>query len=266
MPRCGRPAVGASPTSNEPGPGVSWVGEQGTLPTILATMPDQITVSLPDGSRRSLPAGSTAADLAQDVGRGLAKAAVAAKVDGALVDLTSALPDGSSVAIITASTPDGLHILRHSTAHVLAQAVCDLWPGAKYAIGPAIEDGFYYDFELPDGAHFSEDDLERIDARMRQIIAEGQPFRRSSLSVEEGLALFAGQPYKQEIIEGVDAFDAEEGVLGSAVSVYKQIRMKVILTIGRHATNTGCNRLPTPQSRSFWKRVPPGCTTRFACR
>src|SRR5438874_506657 len=141
-----------------------------------------ITVTLPDGSSRSLPQGSTAADLASKIGKGLAKAAVAATVDGREVDLGSPLPDGASVSVVTADSEEGRYVLRHSTAHVMAQAVCDLFPGAKYAIGPPIVDGFYYDFELPGGAHFSDDDLERIEARMREIVAESQPFLREEYS------------------------------------------------------------------------------------
>src|ERR1700728_1622542 len=127
----------------------------------MATAPP-ITVYLPDGSPRELPAGSTGTDLAASIGRGLAKAAVAVEVDGSGRGLTWPLPDRARVAIMTADSEAGRHVLRHSTAHVLAQAVTDLWPGAHYAIGPAIEDGFYYDFELPGGVHFSDDDLERI--------------------------------------------------------------------------------------------------------
>jgi len=175
-------------------------------------------VSLPDGSIRDLAAGGTPADLAASIGRGLAKAAVAAVVNGAETDLGAALRDGDQVAIITANTDDGRKVLRHSTAHVMAQAVCDLFPGAKYAIGPPVEDGFYYDFDLPDGTRFSEDDLGRIEARMREIVGENQPFVREELSREEGLARFADQPFKVEIIEGVDP---EEGAEGSAVSVYR---------------------------------------------
>src|SRR5205085_964662 len=123
-------------------------------------------------------------------------------------DLNAPLPDGATVAIITRDTPEGRHVLRHSTAHVMAQAVASLWPGAKYAIGPAIEDGFYYDFDLPGGGSFSEEDLARIEERMRQIVGQDQPFVREEHSVDEGLQLFADQPYKQEIIERVDAADA----------------------------------------------------------
>ena len=122
---------------------------------------------------------------------------MAVAVDGAPTDLSASLPDGAHVQVITSDSDSGRHVLRHSTAHVLAQAVTDLWPGAHYAIGPAIEDGFYYDFELPGGAHFSEDDLARIEARMREIIAEDQPFTREEHTVAEGLKLFADQPYKR---------------------------------------------------------------------
>jgi threonyl-tRNA synthetase len=181
-------------------------------------MPEEISVKLPDGSARTLPAGATAGDLAASIGRGLAKAAVAATVDGRQADLTTPLPDGSTVAIITSNTDEGRYVLRHSTAHVMAQAVTDLFPGAKYAIGPAIEDGFYYDFSLPGGAHFSEDDLGRIEARMRAIVAEDQPFVREELSKDEGLARFADQPFKVEIIEGVDP---AEGAEGGEVSIYR---------------------------------------------
>jgi threonyl-tRNA synthetase len=181
-------------------------------------MPEEISITLPDGSARTLPAGATAADLAASIGRGLAKAAVAATVDGRQADLSTSLPAGATVAIITSNTDEGRYVLRHSTAHVMAQAVTDLFPGTKYAIGPAIEDGFYYDFSLPGGAHFSEDDLGRIEARMREIVGEDQPFVREELSRDEGLARFADQPFKVEIIEGVDP---AEGAEGGAVSIYK---------------------------------------------
>src|SRR3954453_16423265 len=162
-------------------------------------MADTITIKLPDGSARDLPAGATAADLAASIGSRLAKAAVAAIVDGDAFDLARPLPGGATVAIVTADTDEGRAVLRHSTAHVLAQAVLALWPGSKFAIGPPIEDGFYYDFDLPGDARFTEDDLGRIEARMREIVAEDQRFERTELSRDEGLALFADQPYKQEI-------------------------------------------------------------------
>ncbi|HVE93392.1 MAG TPA: threonine--tRNA ligase [Acidimicrobiales bacterium] len=199
-------------------------------------MADQITIALPDGSNRQVDDGTTAADLAASIGRRLAADAVAAIVDGEQVDLTRPLPDGATVAIVTAATEDGRHVLRHSTAHVLAQAVTSLWPGAKFAIGPAIENGFYYDFDLPGGAHFNEDDLERIDARMREIITADQRFEREEHSVEDGLALFAGQPYKAEIIEGVDA---GEGAGDGIVTAYRNSDEFVDLCRGPHVPSTG---------------------------
>jgi threonyl-tRNA synthetase len=194
-----------------------------------------VSVHLPDGSTRQLPVGATAADLAGAIGPRLAKAAVAATVDGVPVDLGTALPDGATVSVVTADSPEGRTVLRHSTAHVLAQAVCDLWPGAKYAIGPPVEDGFYYDFELPGGAHFSDDDLSRIEARMREIVAEDQPFVREEHSVAEGLELFADQPFKLEIIRGVDQ---SEGAGEGAVSAYRNGDRFVDLCRGPHVPAT----------------------------
>jgi threonyl-tRNA synthetase len=202
-------------------------------------MADQIDVTLPDGSTRELPAGSTGADLATSIGRRLAQAAVAVDVDGHSSDLTTPLPDGAHVSVITDSSPEGRHVLRHSTAHVLAQAVTDLWPGAQYAIGPAIEDGFYYDFDLPGHQHFSEGDLERIEARMREVIAADQPFVREEHTVPEGLELFAEQPYKVEIIQTVDDADAAEGVSATSVSAYRNTPGFVDLCRGPHVPSTG---------------------------
>src|SRR3954465_1849020 len=141
-------------------------------------MSDQITITLPDGTPRTVPAGSTAGDLAEAIGRRLAKAAGIAAVNGVERDLVGPLDDGDRVAIVTEESERGLYTIRHSTAHVLAQAVLDLFPGATFAIGPPVENGFYYDFELPDGATFTPDDLDRLDGRMREIIAERQPFIR----------------------------------------------------------------------------------------
>jgi len=207
-------------------------------------VPDQITINLPDGSPRAVPAGSTAGDLAAAIGPRLAKAAVAATVDGVAVDLSTPLSAGSTVAVVTADTDPGRHVLRHSTAHVLAQAVLSLWPGAKYAIGPAIENGFYYDFELPDGARFTDDDLARIEARMRQIVADDQPFVREEHSIAEGRSVFADQPYKLEIIDriaagAVDDEDATEGGTGAGVSAYRNSDTFVDMCTGPHVPSTG---------------------------
>jgi len=194
----------------------------------------EIEITLPDGSSRRLPRGATAADLAATIGRRLAAAAVAARIDGAEVDLDVALPDAAQVAIVTVDSDEGRAVLRHSTAHVLAQAVCDLFPGARYAIGPPVEDGFYYDFELPGDAHFNDDDLGRIEARMREIVAEDQTFVREELSVSEGLAQFSDQPFKVEIIEGVDA---AEGAEGAVISTYRNAEW-VDLCRGPHVAST----------------------------
>ena len=202
-----------------------------------------IAVLLPDGSSRSLPAGSTALDLAASIGSRLAKAAVAAVVDGEERDLGVPLAGGSTVAIITTDSDAGRHVLRHSTAHVMAQAVLQLFPGARYTIGPAIEDGFYYDFELLGGRTFSADDLAAIDGRMREIIKADQPFVRDELPAAEALRLFADQPYKCEIIERVstgsaDGADAGEVGSGEAISIYRNSDSFVDLCRGPHVPST----------------------------
>ncbi|HEY7946744.1 MAG TPA: threonine--tRNA ligase [Acidimicrobiales bacterium] len=208
-----------------------------------------MTVRLPDGSTKELPAGTTALGLASSIGKRLAAAAVAAVVDGAEVDLDTVLSDGAEVAVVTADSDPGRTVIRHSTAHVLAQAVVDLWPGAHYAIGPAITDGFYYDFALPHGGTFSDDDLERIAATMRTIIAEDQPFVREEHGIDEGLALFADQPFKREIITGVAggapdaALEAEASAdiaPGAAViTTYRNTGDFVDLCRGPHVPSTG---------------------------
>ena len=185
-----------------------------------------ISVLLPDGSSRSLPQGSSVADLAASIGSRLAKAAVAGTINGTEVDLNTALADGVTVSVITDNSDEGRHVLRHSTAHVLAQAVVQLFPGAQFSIGPAIEDGFYYDFELPDGRTFSDDDLAAIETRMREIMKASQPFVRSEMSAADALKLFAAQKYKCEIIERVtsgaaDGSDAAEVGDSDTISVYR---------------------------------------------
>ncbi|HPU40456.1 MAG TPA: TGS domain-containing protein, partial [Microthrixaceae bacterium] len=137
-----------------------------------------IAIKLPDGSERTLDDGATGTDLAASIGKRLAKDALVVEVNGQPVDLNTRLHDGDAVRIVTIKDAAALEHLRHSTAHVLAQAVLALWPGATFAGGPAIEDGFYYDFELPGGATFSDDDLGRIEDKMRSIIAANQPFER----------------------------------------------------------------------------------------
>ncbi len=203
-----------------------------------------LTVTLPDGSSRELEHGSTVFDLARSIGSGLAKAAVAGIVDGHETDLSTVLADGQQVAIITSNTDEGRHVLRHSTAHVLAQAVTRLFPGAKFSVGPAIENGFYYDFDLPDGRTFSDDDLVDIQREMERIVKEDQPFVRSEMTPAEALQLFADQPYKCEIIQRVtsahgDALDAGEVGAGDVISAYRNSESFVDMCVGPHVPTTG---------------------------
>ncbi|HEY3831119.1 MAG TPA: threonine--tRNA ligase [Acidimicrobiia bacterium] len=211
-------------------------------------MAEQITVTLPDSSTREVATGTTPAEIAVSIGARLAKDALAAKVDGDWVDLNRPIGHDARVAIITPASDDGREVLRHSTAHVLAQAVVHLFPGAKYAIGPAIADGFYYDFELPGKQTFSEDDLARIEEEMRRIVAADQRFVREDLDYDAGLAVFADQGFKQEIITKVreGAADAEEAdeVGTDGVSVYRNVEPDgtvdfVDLCRGPHVPSTG---------------------------
>ena len=202
-----------------------------------------IKVRLPDDSVRELPAGSTGLDLAQSIGKRLAQAAVATIVNGVETDLGVTLADGAQVSIVTADSDAGRHVLRHSTAHVLAQAVVQLFEGAKFSIGPAIEDGFYYDFELPNNKTFSDADLVAITERMQQIVAADQPFVRSEMSADDALKVFSDQPYKCEIIQRVtkgdaDSVDALEAGSADAVSVYRNSDSFVDLCRGPHVPST----------------------------
>jgi threonyl-tRNA synthetase len=157
-----------------------------------------ITVKLPDDSTLELEDGATGADAAAAIGPRLAKDALAVRVNGEVRDLAAPLDDGERVEIVTPGRPDALDVLRHDTAHVLATAVLDLWPGTKVSIGPPIEDGFYYDFEFPDGFRPSESDLERIEERMAAHVAADEPFERSEISAGEAIDRFRSedQPYK----------------------------------------------------------------------
>jgi threonyl-tRNA synthetase len=201
----------------------------------------ELTITLPDGSSRALPEGSTGTDLAAAIGPGLAKAALVIEADGEPVDLAAPLPDGAKVRILTDRDPDTLEHIRHSTAHVLAQAVLELWPGATFAGGPPIEDGFYYDFELPGGATFTDDDLERIDAKMREIIAADQPFERFELPLDEAKALMADHPYKQVFMDLAAAGDDADGEAssGGVISFYRNTPEFVDMCRGPHVPSTG---------------------------
>ncbi len=172
----------------------------------------EIAVKLPDGTDKALPEGSTVYDLAATIGPRLAQAALAGKIDGRLVDVGTTLIDGSAVEIVTDRSPEALGILRHSTAHVMAEAVKDLFPLAKFGIGPSIEDGFYYDMEI--GRSFSPEDLAAIEERMRQIVAEDKTFKRTELDRLEALDAFEEQPFKQELISELPE--------GETISTYTQ--------------------------------------------
>jgi threonyl-tRNA synthetase len=162
-----------------------------------------VTVTLPDDTPLELPDGATGADAAQAIGPGLARAALAIEVDGEVSDLARELPGGARIAVLTERDPRSLELVRHDAAHVLATAVMELWPGVKISIGPPIEDGFYYDFEFPDGSSVSEDDLPRIEERMREHIEAAEPFVREDVPASQARARFEAerQPYKVELID-----------------------------------------------------------------
>jgi threonyl-tRNA synthetase len=200
-----------------------------------------ISLTLPDGSVRTLPEGSTGTDLATAIGPGLAKAALVIEEDGEPVDLAAPLHGGAKVRIVTDRDPDALEHIRHSTAHVMAQAVLELWPGATFAGGPPIEDGFYYDFELPGGATFTDDDLERIDAKMREIIAADQRFERFELPLDQAKELMADHPYKQVFMDLAAAGEDADGEVGSGteISFYRNSPEFVDMCRGPHVPSTG---------------------------
>lgn len=192
-----------------------------------------IRITLPDGSHRSYESAVTGYDIASDIGPRLAKAAVAVTVDGAMFDLMRPIESDAVVSIVTDNTEAGRHVLRHSTAHVMAQAVLDLFPGSTFAIGPPIEDGFYYDFGVD--RPFTPDDLDRIEERMFEIVEADQRFERDELSIDQALETFKEHPFKMEIIRGVDE---GEGVGGDSVSTYRNDEF-IDLCRGPHVPSTG---------------------------
>ena len=163
----------------------------------------KIQVSLPDNSKIELESGCSALELAKQISEGLAKNAVAAKINGELKDIRTTLNDGDSVQILTSKDPEALYVLRHSTSHIMAQAVIALFPQAKLAIGPAIENGFYYDFDL-DGHTFVEDDLRRIEEKMEEIVKQNLYFEKYIIpDADAQIAEFKsqGEIYKAELLE-----------------------------------------------------------------
>src|ERR671935_1896332 len=140
-----------------------------------------MTVKLPDGSSLELVEEATGADAAAAIGPRLAREALAVRANGEVRDLTAPVREGERIEILTPGRDEALEVLRHDCAHVLAEAVVELWPGTKVSIGPPIESGFYYDFEFPDGFRPTESDLERIEERMRAHIDADEPFERTEV-------------------------------------------------------------------------------------
>jgi threonyl-tRNA synthetase len=189
-----------------------------------------IQVTLPDGSKREYPGPVTVAEVASSIGPGLAKAAIAGKVDGKVVDTAYAIAQDSPVAIVTARDPEGLEVIRHSTAHLLAYAVKELFPEAQVTIGPVIENGFYYDFSYK--RPFTPEDLAAIEKRMSELAAKDEPVTRRVLPRDEAVAYFKsiGEHYKAEIIGGIPA--------GEDVSLYREGKFEDLCR-GPHVPSTG---------------------------
>jgi threonyl-tRNA synthetase len=155
-----------------------------------------IKVTLPDGSVMDVAEGTTAKQLAEQIRPGLAKAAVAAKINGQLVDLSTPINSNSEVQIVTLKDGEGLEVMRHSCAHVMAEAICSIWPDTKLVYGPAVEDGFYYDIDLDEPIRPT--DFERIEKKMAEIVKANEPFVRKEVTRAEALAKLAGDKYKTD--------------------------------------------------------------------
>ena len=190
-----------------------------------------IHVTFPDGSRRSYPDGVTVREVAEGIGPGLLRAALAGKVDGRLVDLNHRLASDACVEVVTFPSPEGHEVYWHSTAHVMAQAVQRLFPEAKVTIGPPIEGGFYYDFDVP--RPFTPEELGQIEAEMQKIAAEDQPFERVEVSRDEAAKIFGElqEPYKLEILEAIPPDET--------VSLYRNADRWCDLCRGPHVPSTG---------------------------
>ena len=189
-----------------------------------------IEVTLPDGSKREFNSPVTVGDVAASIGAGLARAALAGKVNGKLVDLSHPITENSTVSIVTDKDPEGLEIIRHSTSHLMAQAVKELYPQAQITIGPVIENGFYYDFSLP--RHLTNEDLPLIEKKMDEIVKRDLPIVREEMDRDEAVKYFnsIGEHYKAEIIGSIPA--------GETISLYRQGDY-VDLCRGPHVPSTG---------------------------
>ncbi|MGH8927420.1 MAG: threonine--tRNA ligase, partial [Acidimicrobiia bacterium] len=193
----------------------------------------ELQLIYPDGTIATHPVGTTGLAVAESIGPGLARAAVAVSIDGEAYDLDRPLTASGRFEVITEASDLGRHILRHSAAHILAQAVLGLYSGARFAIGPPIEDGFYYDFDI--GRPFTPEDLEAISERMDQIVSADQPFEREAVSRDKALEVFADQPFKREIIEAVEPGEVGGG---TEVTLYRNHEF-VDLCRGPHLPSTG---------------------------
>ena len=195
---------------------------------------EKIQVKLPDGSNLELDSGATGADAAAAIGSGLARAALAIKVDGELRDLSAPLAGGETIEIVTDRSPEALELIRHDAAHVLAESVLDLWPDAKISIGPPIENGFYYDIEFPGGSP-GEEDLPRIEERMREHVKADEPFERRDIPAQDAAEFFRGQKqdYKVELIEDLIRDEGTE-----TVSLYRNGSFEDLCR-GPHGPSTG---------------------------
>jgi threonyl-tRNA synthetase len=164
----------------------------------------EILLKFPDGSEKSFPRGVTPAEVAKSISGRLAKEALAARIDGRLVDLSAALESDANIELLTMDSADGRDVFRHSSSHLMACAVQSLFPDTKFGIGPSIEDGFYYDFDRPGG--FSESDLEAIEKKMKELVRQKLPFKRSQMVREQALERFrsAGEEYKVDLIEEIE--------------------------------------------------------------
>ncbi len=204
-----------------------------------------VNITLKGDVVKQYPAGTTVADVAKSLGAGLYKAACAATIDGELCDLRTPLDRDCALSILTFEDDGGKKAYWHTATHVMAQAVLRLYPGAKFAIGPAIENGFYYDFdvEIP----FTPEDMEKIEAEMKRIIKENLPIERCSLSEEEAKTLMADQPYKLELI-------ADLAEAGESLSFYRQGEF-VDLCAGPHLLNTGALKAVkvTQCTGAYWR-------------
>ncbi len=195
-----------------------------------------VDLTYPDGQVFQHPSGVTGLEVAESIGPGLARAAVAVRIGDRQLDLSSPIEEGGDFSVITLDSEDGLHVLRHSAAHVMAQAVLDLFERSTFAIGPPIEDGFYYDFEVDHP--FTPEDIEAVEARMSEIISQDQPFERVSMGLDEALALFSEHKFKVEIIENVEPSEVSGD---GEVTAYKNLDF-IDLCRGPHVPSTG--RIP----------------------